>query len=152
MSHLRTLDSSAIAPKGVRYVAEGLRKLTEWRVFFNLLFDVPPLTRSKILTHSGHGNVSTLHSNIPLGRAASTTTARSTIRRITCAPCLGRLRLSVGARCPRCGLSTDLDESLERHVLRCPNGGLRHMMHFGLVSVLVPILKDVGVPDMAMVT
>jgi len=147
-----TLDSVATAPKGVRYVGAGLRKLNEWRALFNLHNDVPPLTRPKLLIHSGHGNVSILYSNIPPGRAASSTTARATILRIMGAPCLGRLRLSVGTRCPQCGLSTNLEESLESHVVKCPNGGMRRVMHSGLVGVLVSILKDVRVRDMVVVT
>ena len=36
--------------------------------------------------------------------------------------------------------------------MRCPNGGMCHIMHSRLVGVLVSILKDVGVPKMAIVT
>jgi len=36
--------------------------------------------------------------------------------------------------------------------VQCPNGRIRRMMHAGMVSVIVSILKDGGVPDMAIVT
>ncbi len=39
------------------------------------------------------------------------------------------------------------EESLERHVVRCPNGDMRHLMHAGLVGVIKLILKKAGVPD-----
>ena len=35
--------------------------------------------------------------------------------------------------------------------MRSPNGGMRHMIHVGLVGVLISILKDVGLPNMAVV-
>ena len=37
-------------------------------------------------------------------------------------------------------------ESLERHVVTCPNGGMRHLFHSGLVGVIRTILRDAGVP------
>ena len=75
-----------------------------------------------------------------------------TIRRITGAPGLGRERLTSSTRCPQCGLSARADESLERHVVRCPNGGMRHRMHSGLAQVLKSIIKDVGILDIVVVT
>ena len=56
------LAFAAAAPKGVRFVAAGLRKLAEWRAFFTLKSSVLLLTQPKLLTHSDHGNVSILHS------------------------------------------------------------------------------------------
>jgi hypothetical protein len=44
------------------------------------------------------------------------------------------------------------EESLERHVVRCPNGGMRHLFHAGLVGVIKSILREAGVPDAAIVT
>ena len=93
-----------------------------------------------------------MHSDIPPGRAVSALTVHMTIRRITSAPSLGRERLTSSIRCPQCGLSACADESLERYVVRCPNGGMRHKMHYGLVEVLKSIIKDVGIRDMAVVT
>ncbi len=43
------------------------------------------------------------------------------------------------------------DESLERHVVRCPNRGMRYMMHSGLVGIHVSTLKEVEIPEMAIV-
>ena len=93
-----------------------------------------------------------MHSDIAPGRDVSALTARMAIRRITGAPSLGRERLTSFNRCPQCGLSISTDESLERHVVRCPNGGMRHKMHYGLVQVLKSIIKDVGILDIAVVT
>jgi hypothetical protein len=49
-------------------------------------------------------------------------------------------------------LSAGADESLERHVVRFPNGDMRHVVHSGLVGVLKSIIKDVGILDIAVVT
>ena len=146
------LSQAAAAPKGVRFVASGLRKLTEWRAFLSLQASSSSENKPKLLTHSGHGSVSILHSDIPPSRAVSALTARMTIRRITGAPCLGRERITSSTRCPQCGLTASTDESLERHVVRCPNGGMRHIMHYGLVQVLKSIIKDVGIPEISVVT
>jgi hypothetical protein len=93
-----------------------------------------------------------MHSDIPLGRAVPALTARMTIRRITGAPCLGRERITSSTRCPQCGLTASTDESQERHVVRCPNGGMCHIMHYGLVQVPKSIIKDVGIPEISVVT
>jgi len=78
-----SLDDVAGAPKGVRLVALGVRKLAKWRAFFNMHSDVPSLTQPKLLTHSGHSSVLILHSNILPGRAVSSSASRATIRMIT---------------------------------------------------------------------
>jgi hypothetical protein len=75
-----------------------------------------------------------------------------TIRRITGASSVGRERISSSTRCPQCGLSANTNESLERHVVRCPNGGMRHRMHYGPVQVLKSIIKDMGISNIAIVT
>ena len=42
---------------------------------------------------------------------------------------------------------------MERHVdVRCPNGGMRHLLHARLVGVIKTILREAGVPDAAVVT
>jgi hypothetical protein len=101
--HLR---EAAKASKGVRFIATCIRKLADWRAFFLLLMSAPTHIKPKLLTHSGHGNVSNLLSDIPLGRAVSASTAMATIRRMTGAPCLGMNPLFAGKSCPRCGIST----------------------------------------------
>ena len=35
---------------------------------------------------------------------------------------------------------------MERHVVRCPNGGMRHLLHAELIGVITSILKEVEVP------
>jgi len=59
------LRTAAEAPKGVRFVAAGLRKLSEWRAIFTLIASAPDSTKSKLLTHSGDGNVTIIHYDIP---------------------------------------------------------------------------------------
>jgi len=72
--------------------------------------------------------------------------------RIIGAPCMGRYRMSSRTNCPQCGLATGTRESLERHCVRCPNGGMRQMVYAGLIGVLRSILRGVGIPNMAVVT
>jgi hypothetical protein len=76
------LNAATTSAKDVRFIAQGLRKLAEWRAFFLLLSTVSVATKPKLLNHSGHGNVSILQSDIPLGRAVSTLSARVIIKRI----------------------------------------------------------------------
>jgi len=40
---------------------------------------------------------------------------------------------------------------LERHVIQCPNGGMRHLFHASLVGVIRNILKEARVPDASVV-
>jgi hypothetical protein len=76
------LQEAVRAPKGVRFVATGLRRLGDWRTFFPLLESTPLSTQPKLFSHSGHVSVAKLTSDIPIGRSKSTTLARTTIRRI----------------------------------------------------------------------
>jgi hypothetical protein len=145
-------DNAATTPRGSRFIASGIRKLEDWRAFFCLLSSAPISTKPKLLTYSGHDNVSILLPDIPLGRAVFASTARATIKRITGAPCLGRHRLSSSTRCPQCGITTRTGDPPKRHSLRCPNGEMRHLMHARLVGVLSSIHRDVGVSNMAVVT
>ena len=151
MDAIPRLDEIAPAPEGVRFIDFGIKRLSDFRAFFSLLFKSLPY-QAKLLIHSGHGNVSILLSDIPLDRAAFAITARATIRRINGAPCMGRHRLFSRTTYPQCGLVTRSEESLKHHCVRCPNGGMRHMMRAGLVGVLRSILRDVDIPDMAVVT
>ncbi len=36
-------------------------------------------------------------------------------------------------------------------MVRCPNGGMRHLLHFGLVGVIESFLRDAGVLDASIV-
>ncbi len=77
------LMECAAAPKGVRFVAAKIRKLTEWNHFFDLHAGMDMKNKTKLLTHCGHGSVIVLQSEKPLGRRTSAAIARTTIRRIT---------------------------------------------------------------------
>ena len=54
-------------------------------------------------------------------------------------------------QCPQCGVQAGEEESLERHVVRCPNRGMRHLLHTGLVGVIKNIMKEAGFPDASVV-
>ena len=87
---LPELHESTTTPKGIRFIAAKLRKLTEWRNFFDLHQRTPTRDQSKLLTHAGHGSVTVLQSDTPLGHRASSEINRTTIILITCAQSLGR--------------------------------------------------------------
>jgi hypothetical protein len=87
---LPELNVSSSAPKGIRFIAAKLQKLTEWRHFFDLHQRTPARDQPKLLTHAGHGSVTILQSDTPLGQRMSAETAKTTIKRITSAKLLGR--------------------------------------------------------------
>jgi hypothetical protein len=104
--------------------------------FFALHNRTPARDQPKLLTHVGHGSFTLLKSDKPLGHQASADIARTTIRRITRAPSLGRHMLTTMHQCPQCGVNAGEEESLERHVVRWPNGGMLHLFHAGMVGVI----------------
>jgi hypothetical protein len=55
---------AAAAPKGALFISAGLRKLVKWRVLLFLLLTITIATKFKLLTRTGHGSVSILHSDI----------------------------------------------------------------------------------------
>ena len=60
--------------------------------------------------------------------------------------------MDASAICPQCDHPAGTPESLERHSVRCPNGGQRHYMHAGLVQcIAVAILLMAGVPKSSIV-
>ena len=101
---LPELHESTTTPKGIRLIAAKLRKLTEWRHFFDLHKRTPSRDQPKQLTHAGHGSVIVLRSDIPLGQRVLAEIAKTTIRRITCAKSLGRHSLTTLQHCPQCGV------------------------------------------------
>jgi hypothetical protein len=145
------IHQATSAPKGIRFVASRIRKWRDWRDFFDLHSSAPARDQPKLLTHAGHGSVTILQSDRPLGQLASAEVARTTIRRISGASSLGRHSLTAKQHCPQCGVQGGEQESLERHVVRCPNGGMRHLFHAGLVGVIKDILKEAAVPDASVV-
>jgi len=145
------LHQATTAPKGIRFIAAKLRKLTEWRHFFDLHQRISARDQPKMLIHAGHGSGIVLHSDIPLGQRASAEIARTIITRITCDVSLGMHRQNALHHCPQCGIHARQAEPLERHVVRCPNGGMRHLFHAGLVGVIKTILREAGVPDASVV-
>ena len=76
------------------------------------------VTRTRLLTHSGHGGVTSLTSDISCVHAASAETVRVTLRRISGSKALGSFALSVDEACHGCGLHSDHEEALERHITR----------------------------------
>ena len=110
---LPKLLESTTTPKGIRFFAAGLRKLTEWRHFFDLHQRTQARDQPKLLTHAGHKSVTILQSDIPLGQRVSTEVEQVTIKRITGAKSLGRHGLSALQHCPQCGIPASQEESLE---------------------------------------
>jgi hypothetical protein len=146
------LKDVARAPKGVRFVSSGLRRLAGWRAFPDTLVATPSSLHPKLLSHSGHGSVSLLIADKPLGHSASPHLARMTIRRINGAPSLADLPDDLRPpHCPQCGLPASSSKSLERHVTRCRNGGTHHLVHHGLAKTLRVIVGEVGVPKASIV-
>ena len=78
---LPKLHESTTVPKGVSYIVARIRKMTEWRHFFALHNMTPVRDQPKLLTHAGHGSVTLLQSDKPLGQQTSTEIARTTIKR-----------------------------------------------------------------------
>ena len=54
---------------------------------------------------------------------------RVTLRRISGSKALGSFALSVDEACPGCGLHSDHEEALERHITRCPLGAVKYYLH-----------------------
>ena len=133
---LPQLHQATTAPRGIRFIAAKLRKLTEWRHFFQVHQRTAARDQPKLLAHARHGSVTVLHSDTPLGQRASVEVARTTIKRITGAVSLGRRKSKALHHCPQCGIQAGQVESLERHVVRCPNGGMRHLLHSSHCSLL----------------
>jgi hypothetical protein len=51
---------SSWSARGVNHIADGIRHLTDWRHFNDILEVAPGHVRAKLLIHSGHGSVSIL--------------------------------------------------------------------------------------------
>ena len=149
-----TMDTDVLPPgllspgsaRGVIHIAAGIRRLSEWRRFLDILGAAPDHTRAKLLTHYGHDNVSVLLTNTPHAKNASPKVARVTIRRITGAPALGHHQCEASDACPVCDTRGNAPGSLEQHAARCPARGARAFMHAGLISTLQKVLKEAGVP------
>jgi hypothetical protein len=88
--------------RGVKHIAAGIRRLSDWRRFFDIMVAAPEHTRAKLLTHSGHGSVLVLIADTPHAQNVSSEAARIMIRRITGAPALGRRQCGASAACPVC--------------------------------------------------
>ena len=73
---------------------------------------VPRSGTHQPLTHSGHGNVSVLHSDIPHANNVSAEAARVTIRRVTGAQTLGHRQSRPTSTCPVCDTRGNAQESL----------------------------------------
>ena len=149
---LPPLEQAAGKPRGYKYIAAGLRRLAEWRSFMDVHSNSSPSEQTKLLTHSGHGSVSALKLDTTQAKAVSPQCARVMIRRITGSAALGKDQLDSSATCTQCDHPAGSPEALlERHSVRCPNGGQRHYMHAGLVAVIVAILLMAGIPKSSIV-
>ena len=84
------------------------------------------VTRTRLLTPSGHGGVTSLASDISCVHTPSAEMVRVALRRISGSKALGAFALTVGeVICSGCGLHSDHVEALERHITRCPLGAVK---------------------------
>ena len=126
--------------RGIKHVAADLRRLTDWRRFLDILGAFLAQVCSKLLTHSGHGSVSFLHSDIHHVSNVSAEAACVTIRRVTGAPTLGRRQRGPSDACPMCDTRGNAPKSREQHAVRCPACGASAYMHAWLISTLQKVL------------
>ena len=124
-------------------MSASIGHLVMWRLFFDVYNSASSTTlKIKLLTHSGHGSVSCLSSDIPDVYECSASVARViTLRRIS-----GSRQLTSANSCRDCYLSSAEPESLERHSVTCAFGIFRHLIHNGIVLQLVAIIKEAGFP------
>ena len=75
---------------------------------------------------------------------------RVTLRRIkwiSGSKALGSFALSVEDRrfaLAGCGLHSDHEEALERHITRCPLGAVKYFMHRGLAYMVARLIRQAG--------
>ena len=106
--------------RGVKYIVAGIRRISHWRHFLDILGSSPDQIRTKLLTHFGHGGVSFLLADTPHANNVSAEAARVTIRRATGAPALGHRQCGPTTTCHVCDTRGNELESLEQHAVRCP--------------------------------
>jgi len=122
--------------RGVKHIAAGIRRLSGWRRFLDILGAAPEHTRAQLLTRVGHDSVSVLLADKPRAKNVSPEAARVTNRRVTGAPALEHQQCGASSACPVCDTRGNAPESLEQHAVRCPARGARAFMHGGLISTL----------------
>ena len=128
--------------RGIKHVAALIRRLSDWRLFLDILGASPDHISTKLLTNCDHGNVSVLYTNTPHANNVSAEAARVTIRRVTEAPALGHRQCGPTSACPVCDTRGNAKESPEQHAVRCPAGGARAFMHAWLITTLQKVLKE----------
>ena len=145
LDFLPPLGAAAQKPGGYRKLSYSISSLlVDWGKFMVIFESGDSVTRTRLLTHSGHGGVTSLTSDISCVHAASAETVRVTLRRLSGSKALGSFALSVDEACPGCGLHSDHEEALERHITRCPLGAVKYSMHRGLAYVVARLLRQAG--------
>ena len=145
LDFLPPLGAAAQKPGGYsRKLSYSISSLVDWGKFMVIFESADSVTRTRLLTHSGHGGVTSLTSDISCVHAASAETVRVTLRRISGSKALGSFALSVDEACPGCGLHSDHEEALERPITRCPLGAVKYSMHRGLAYVVARLLRQAG--------
>ena len=140
LDFLPPLEAAAQKPGGYGKLSRSINSLVDWARFMAIFASADDVTRTRLLTHSGHGGVTSLTSDISCVHTASAETVRVTLRRIS----LGAFALTVEEVCPGCGLHSDHVEALERHITRCPLGAVKYFMHRGLAYLVARLLRQAG--------
>ena len=148
LDFLPPLEAAAQKPAGYRMLSYCMISLVDWGAEFMMIFESADSVTGarRLLTHSGHGGVvSLMHQTYLVSTTnASAESVRVTLRRISGSRALGAFALSVEEVCPGCGLHSDHEEALERHIYRCPLGAVKYFMHRGLAYVVARILRQAG--------
>ena len=144
LDFLPPLEAAAQKPGGYGKLSRSINSLVDWARFMAIFASADDVTRTRLLTHSGHGGVTSLTSDISCVHTASAETVRVTLRRISGSKALGAFALTVEEVCPGCGLHSDHVEALERHITRCPLGAVKYFMHRGLAYLVARLLRQAG--------
>ena len=95
LDFLPPLEAAAQKPGGSGKLSRSINSLVDWARFMAIFASADDVTRTRLLTHSGHGGVTSLTSDISCVHTASAETVRVTLRRISGSKALGAFALTV---------------------------------------------------------
>ena len=142
---LPCLELAAARTQGIRHLTHDLNHMVAWRSWLNTYLAASMDDRCYILSSSGHGSVTFLTTDTPLAHEQALDIYQTTLRRTQGSPALGRNQLGPEDPCPTCALTPALaNESLERHIVRCPMIGNCHSFHGKLAGQVAKIMREAG--------
>ena len=83
LDFLPPLAAAVTKPNGYSKITSGVSHLVDWSRFFDIFASSDIVSRSRLLTQSGHGSVACLSSDTPCFHAASPESVRVTLRRVS---------------------------------------------------------------------